>query len=275
MSKEQVSELEKSTIINFMIGVLIPFVVNMSLAFTMLAALKGMTKPNKKLTNQLRQFMKDGNPWNVYIFKDELPNAFVIMGKSVFLTSGLLKIMTERETMAIMLHEISHLKNYDVVKSAAQSSVLTGLLYSVVAKKVGEFYMDEIWLFLLIGIKVFSEIFVGRTYGRKAENRADSYAVQFGYGDDLVSALKKLDKLVQKIIAKEREKYPCGKLCQLSEKIDEFLDEHPPMKKRIETILKKKETWQQAARKNFAGMRNYLMKAFGVKNPKKIKGKVI
>lgn len=249
---------------------LITFVMQIGLSFLMLKSLQAQTKVSPKFTKALRKFMKDGKSWNVYIFPEKIPNAFVIMGKSVFVTQGLAKMMTDREVMAVMLHEIGHLKNKDVLKSVAGSSFLTGLLFGLTAMLTGPaLFLTELWLYVLLGEKIFVEIFVGRTYGRHAENKADSYAVKHGLADELVSALNKLQKFIDQYRARERKKHPCGKLCQWSEKIGEFLDEHPPMKKRTETILKKKETWQKAASQSITQFRNYLLKQFGVKKPEK------
>ncbi|MEO7904596.1 MAG: zinc metalloprotease HtpX [Candidatus Saccharimonadales bacterium] len=54
----------------------------------------------------------------VYIINDPAPNAFATgrdpKHASVAATSGLLEIMSDRELEAVMAHEISHVRNYDI-----------------------------------------------------------------------------------------------------------------------------------------------------------------
>jgi len=52
-------------------------------------------------------------------------------------------------------------------------------------------------------------------------------------------------------------------------KIDDFLDEHPPFKKRVEYILKQKETWDMIQKGSFVKVRNFFMKKFNIEEPAK------
>ena len=65
------------------------------------------------------------------------------------------------------------------------------------------------------------------------ENQTDNYAIQMGYGKDLVSIMKKFEKIYLKSMKN------CTGMCKIINAIDESIDEHPVLKKRIETILRK------------------------------------
>ena len=94
--------------------------------------------------------------------------------------------------------------------------------------------------------------------GRRAENRADSYAVKYGYEKELISSLEKLEKMFNKT------RPPCTGLCKIIEKINRALDEHPPIKKRIENILKAKETWDQIKNKSVTALTKMFRSKFGI-----------
>ena len=54
----------------------------------------------------------------VYVINDEAPNAFATgrdpKHAAVAATTGLLDIMNDKEVTAVMAHEMSHVKNYDI-----------------------------------------------------------------------------------------------------------------------------------------------------------------
>ena len=92
-----------------------------------------------------------------------------------------------------------------------------------------------------------------RTLGRRGERLADSFAVKYGYGDEMITALEKIHKWIDKITAKR----PCGAMCKTIKKVGEATDEHPPLKKRVEDIMKSKDTWEKTKRFNFVKLRNF------------------
>lgn len=251
------------------LAVIIPFIMELGLILLMTSLMAKSAKKNVPLTNQLNKFLKDGNKWEVHVLKDKIPNAFVIMGKNVFITTALEKILTEREVMSIMLHEIYHLKNNDVLKTVIGKHSFGGILLGAVGILGGGVaFLISFLLYMMYGW-VFTTVMMNRMLGRKQETNADNYAVKYGYADELVTSLNKLEKVFNKLKAKMNKGKECGKLCKLGEKIGAILDEHPPLKKRTEQILRKKETWAAGMNKSFTGMKQFLFKQFGVKNPQK------
>ena len=56
-------------------------------------------------------------------------------------------------------------------------------------------------------------------------------------------------------------KTDCGKICQLSNKIGEAIDEHPPLKKRVENVLKKADKLKGVLKTmSFKKIRDFVMK---------------
>lgn len=87
-------------------------------------AVNGATKIEKKDNPRLYRIVENltiatGMPMpDVYIIDDPAPNAFAT-GRDpkhamVAATSGILDIMNDRELEAVMAHEISHVRNYDI-----------------------------------------------------------------------------------------------------------------------------------------------------------------
>ena len=89
---------------------------------------------------------------------------------------------------------------------------------------------------------------------RRGERKADSFAVKYGYGDEMITALEKIHAWIDKV----RAKRPCGKMCKAIIKFSETTDEHPPLKKTVEDIMKSKETWEKTKRFNFVKMRGFI-----------------
>ena len=94
--------------------------------------------------------------------------------------------------------------------------------------------------------------------GRRWETNADNYAVIHGYGNDLVSAFRKLEKDYDKIM---RE---IGPVARALNKIFEAIDEHPPIKKRIEKILSNKDLYEAAAKNQANKVKALVLAGFGM-----------
>jgi hypothetical protein len=46
------------------------------------------------------------------------------------------------------------------------------------------------------------------------------------------------------------------------------MDEHPPVKERVEKVLKEKETWEASTHKSFKASKDFFMKKFRIKKDK-------
>jgi Zn-dependent protease with chaperone function len=264
-NKEVVSEDAKTTI---GLTVLIPLAMNLITVFVSIMIYKKMTRHDIGLSKKIKDILKDGKDWKVMIVKDKGPNAFCIVRPYIFISIGLMKMMTEREIIAICLHEAGHLKNYDMWKKVFGQQSFLWLVIGILMSATGGF-MFEIFLLLLL-LKQGGNIIFARTLGRAAEKRADSYAVKYGYADEIASSLKKLDVWFRKMVKKHCKDDP---ECYRQIKISQWMDEHPPLKERIENILKSKEVWEAAAKQSFSNLKQIVLKKLGVNKEDLSKGK--
>ena len=219
------------------VTILIPLAIQLAMIFVMFWAFQKASKEDKNLSKKLNNVLKDGKNWTVVVIKEKSPNAFCMIKPVVFVTSGLLRYLNDDEVMAVLLHEAGHINNKDLVKTFIANHTLAAMVMSAAAVIGGPVAVYLVFqLYYLLGIKIVTVIF-NRVLGRFHEKRADSYATKYGYADHMITALEKIEKYVQK----EMNKQGCGIMCRAERKISEAIDEHPPVKERIENILKSKE----------------------------------
>lgn len=215
------------------------------------------TKPmvDKKLTKKINDFLKS-NKWKVIIIKEKTPNAFVMGPRIICITSGLMKLCNDREVMGVMLHEAWHVKDLHVYKQLAYKYpffYLIAFLITTVVVSTGIPILGLLAGFIMFNIY---DIPYSIIMGRRHERAADSHAAKMGYGDDLISALNKLEKWYRSKIKNQ----PCDKVCQIIVKIGEAIDEHPPIKNRIENILKSKELAKLVLKKSYIKILKFIKK---------------
>lgn len=264
--EKNIQEFEPITMAGGIVVGLTFLVINLALALFMGAAIANKSKKDSERTRRINTILKNdkilkGNKkWSVYILKEDQPNAFCIITPHIFLTSGIVKLLNERELTAVMLHEAGHIKNKDTIKMLIRDNTLMAIILGVAGGLAGPAGLMIVGLiYVYLGSGLLSIIF-NRTMGRFSEKRADSFAVKYGYTKEMVSALEKLDKYMQKELQKEK----CGRVCKVVSKINEKLDEHPPLKERVENILKSEETWKMSQKLSFTNLRNFFMKKFNV-----------
>ena len=159
--------------------------------------------------------------------------------KTIVLYDNLVNTMTTEEICAVFAHELGHGLHKDVLKSQLLNfgNLLIMSLIVWVAVKMPELHtafgfegvnFGFAYILLSAGLGViqpFTSLFIN-AHSRRAEYRADAQAVQEGYKDAMITALKKL--------AKEN-------FAHLSpSKINVLLEySHPPLGDRIAAIDKK------------------------------------
>ena len=156
-------------------------------------------KRSKKLNEIIKPLGVKKN-FQVHVVPQKAPNAFTPGGKHVYITSGLLKLLNEREIEAVLLHEVYHSIDLHIVKRMATEFPLYYISAPLaVAAAMGAAAMGPIAL--ILGMIVFSislgilKIPLSIILGRRQEYGADNYAVKAGYGKDIASALNKLQKM--------------------------------------------------------------------------------
>ncbi len=178
-------------------------------------AREATTEENRKLVDILDGLMiSSGLEYRpkLYIMESDQPNAFAT-GRNpkhsvICVTTGLLNMMNYYELEGVVAHELSHIKNYDILLSTVVS-VMVGFIvmladwmtrtafYSGRRKSSDSNGASGITLLLgLLGL-IFGPIFaqlMQLALSRRREYLADATSVQFTRNPDgLISALQKLD----------------------------------------------------------------------------------
>lgn len=125
--------------------------------------------------------------------------------KRIVLYDTLMEQMTTEEIVAVLAHEIGHYKHKHVLKNYVFSLPFSLLLFyllgwilnsDVLAQAMGGenavFHLNAIAFFTLYTPVSTLLDLTGNIISRKYEYQADAYAKKYGYGQELVSGLKKL-----------------------------------------------------------------------------------
>ena len=189
----------------------------------------------------------------VYIVDDKAPNAFATgrdpKHASVAATTGLLDIMNDKELTAVMAHEMSHVKNYDIRVSMIVFGLVcvVGLISDIAFRMM--FYGDRrrndegspMGYLLILIAGILAPIFAGiaqMAVSRQREYLADASAVNITrYPEGMVDALKKLQShsrpMKSQNIATEAL-YINNPLRKGF--FNNLFSSHPPIEKRIERL---------------------------------------
>ena len=196
----------------------------------------------------------------VYIINDPAPNAFA-SGRDpnhalVAATTGLLDIMNDKELTAVMAHEMSHIKNYDIRVSMIVFGLvcIIGLISDIAFRMMfyGERRRDNegspIGYLLIVVAAILSPIFAAlaqMAVSRQREYLADASAVHITrYPEGMIAALKKLESHTQPM---QRQNIATEALYINNPLRKGFFSNlfssHPPIEKRIERLEHGKKTF--------------------------------
>lgn len=224
------------------------------LAVMTTGAKKIVKKDNPRLYNTVENLaMTAGMPMpEVYIIEDSAPNAFAT-GRDpehamVAATTGLLDIMNDNELKAVMAHELSHIRHYDIRVSMITFGLtcVISFLADIGIRMIyfGGNNRENNGILTLIAVIVVSIVgplvssVTRMAVSRQREFLADAGSVELTrYPKGMISALKKLDanaKPMQKQSASTESMYIANPLSKGS--IANLFSTHPPIKKRIERL---------------------------------------
>lgn len=142
----------------------------------------------------------------IYIIDDPAPNALA-SGRDpknaiVAVTTGLLDIMDDRELRAVLAHELSHIKNYDIRLSmivfglVALIGVLSDLGIRMLRRSDKDDIKSPVGLILALAVLFFMPLVAVLTkfaVSRQREYLADISAAKIiGAPEDMIAALQKL-----------------------------------------------------------------------------------
>ena len=186
----------------------------------------------------------------VYIINDPAPNAFA-SGRDpqhalVAATTGLLDIMDDKELTAVMAHEMSHVKNYDIRVSMITFGLvcIVGLV-SDLGLRLVLFNDDDdrspVGLIMMLLVAIISPVAAAiaqMAVSREREYLADASAVNLTrYPEGMISALKKLDthgRPMRRQNSATEAMYINNPLRKGL--VNNLFSTHPPIEKRIERL---------------------------------------
>lgn len=233
----------------------IQYYASSSLAIAMTGAKEIEKKDNPRLYNIVENLsITTGLPMpKVYVVEDKAPNAFAT-GRdpehaSVAATTGLLDIMDDKEVTAVMAHEMSHVKNYDIRVSMIVFGLVcvVGLISDLAFRMMfyGSRRRDDegspvgYFLILIVGLlSPFVASIAQMAVSRQREYLADASAVSITrYPEGMIDALKKLQSQGQPM----KSQNIATEAMYINNPLrkgffSNLFSSHPPIEKRIERL---------------------------------------
>lgn len=250
------------TIIISIIYALIQYYFAGSVAMMMTGAREITKKDNPRLYNIVENLsITTGLPMpKVYVIDDKAPNAFATgrdpKHASVAATTGLMDIMDDKELTAVMAHEMSHVKNYDIRVSMIVFGLVcvVGLISDIAFRMM--FYGDRrrdnegspVGYVLILFVAILSPIVAGiaqMAVSRQREYLADASAVNITrFPEGMIAALKKLQAHSQPM----KSQNIAAEAMYINNPLrkgffNNLFSSHPPLEKRIERLEHGKQTF--------------------------------
>ena len=188
----------------------------------------------------------------IYIIPERQPNAFAT-GRNpkhgvVAVTEGLLDLMDPRELRGVLAHELSHIKNRDVLVStvaailaSAISTVANVLSFGTMLGRDGEDSRSPLAALAMIIVAPIAALLVQLAISRSREFHADQTGAQLsGDPDGLARALLKLHG-ASRLIAPEQARPGTASLFIVNpfeglERVSRWFSTHPAVEERVERL---------------------------------------
>lgn len=231
----------------------IQYFFSTQLAIMMTGAKKANRRDNRRLYNIVENLtITAGLPMpEVYIIDDPAPNAFAT-GRDpdhavVAATTGLIDIMDDKELTAVMAHELSHVKNYDIRVSAIAFALVCviGFLSDIGFRMMRYSRKNDkenspVGLFMIILTAIFAPFAASiaqMAVSREREYLADISAVEITrYPEGMISALKKLEEHSRPMARQNAATEAMFINSPLRKQAVNLFSTHPPIEKRIERL---------------------------------------
>ncbi len=150
----------------------------------------------------------------LYIIPDQVPNAFAT-GRDyehavVAVTEGLLDLLTEEEVEAVIAHELSHIKHYDMLIGTITATISGAIAmlanFGMLFGGNNEDRPNPIVMIALMFIMPMAATIIQMTVSRNREFMADEGAARMtGHPEWLQSALQKLDHYARGMVMHDAE----------------------------------------------------------------------
>ena len=190
---------------------------------------------------------------NLYLVPEAAPNAFATgrnrQHASVAVTQGLLELMNDEELEGVIAHELSHVRNYDILISSVAATIAGAIVW---IPRLGYWFgigdRDDdgnrgsgILGLLLMILAPFGAMLLQLGLSRQREYSADETGARMvGQPYGLISALQKLGAYNQRIPTTSVSPSTSA-LCIVkplfgSGTVSSLFSTHPPLEKRIQAL---------------------------------------
>jgi heat shock protein HtpX len=193
----------------------------------------------------------------LYVIPEPAPNAFATgrnpQHASVAVTRGLLELMNDEELEGVIAHELSHVRNYDILTSSIAATIAGAITYLASmgrwAMIFGGFGRDRdddrggggLAALLMIFLAPFAALMLQLFLSRTREYSADETGARMvGQPYGLISALQKLGAYNQRIPTTSVSPSTSA-LCIVKPLfgaggVSSLFSTHPPLEKRIQAL---------------------------------------
>ncbi len=181
----------------------------------------------------------------LYVSPERQPNAFAT-GRdpehaAVAVTRGILEVLDWNEMRGVLAHEISHVKNRDILISSVAAAVAMGITF--LARMAAWFGDEDDWtgvvgLLLLVIVAPLTATMIQLALSRNREYEADrSGAELLGTGEPLATALAKIEAGVRRtpmdVDRAQATAYIINPFTGRKVRLANWFSSHPPTDQRI------------------------------------------
>lgn len=189
----------------------------------------------------------------LYVSPDPQPNAFATgrnpRHAAVCVNQGILEILTWEELQGVLAHEISHVRNRDILISSVAAAIAMGItLLARMAMFAGMFgggnrdRRDSVFGTLALALLApIAATFLQMALSRNREYAADASGARLlGTGEPLARALEKLDQGVRRVQPSvdpaQATAYIANPFSGHGRQFARYMSSHPPMEDRISRL---------------------------------------
>lgn len=188
----------------------------------------------------------------LYLIPQAAPNAFATGRNphhaSVAVTQGLMQLMNDDELEGVIAHELSHVRNYDILTSSIAATVAGAITWLAYAGRWGMMFggfgggdgdndSGGLAAIVMLIVAPFAAMLLQLGISRQREYQADaSGAKMVGYPNGLISALEKLGAYNQRIpmnISPSTSALCIVQPLSGREMFSKLFSTHPPLTERI------------------------------------------